>query len=364
MDTAACKNETNFSPKNYNQFYKRFKTTVIVISATAILTAGAATVHYVNEKPLTTEQVAERICPCIVGVIQYRSDRVTESGEGSGIIISSDGYIVTNNHVIEGANKLEVVNSSGKRYQAKTVGRDSRTDLAVIKINATGLRTAKFGDSNACKVGEKVVAVGNPSGLKLAGSVTQGILSAIDRDIDVGNGPMNLLQTDAAINPGNSGGALVNMRGEVIGINSAKISGQGYEGIGFSIPISSARPIIESLIKYGYVKGRVKLGLNCRMIEGVTAKANNLPVGAFVESVDPKSSASMSGIKVGDIITSINNVRVTSTRALLTERDKHKPGDIVTLTVFRRRTSGTLIFNVRLMEDRGYASETEDTAGW
>lgn len=340
------------------------KSVAMALLAVCVVFAAAATFFYIKNRSLTTEQVASRICPCVVGVVQYKNDGVTENGEGSGIVFTSDGYIVTNNHVVEGSDKIEVVSSSGKRYTALKIGRDARTDLAVIKIKANGLKTASFGNSAVCRVGEKVVAIGNPSGLKLAGSVTQGIISAVNRDIDVGNGPMNLLQTDAAINPGNSGGALVDMKGMVIGINSAKISGQGYEGIGFSIPISSARPIIENLIKYGYVKGRVRMGLNCRIIGDVTAKANSIPAGAFVEYVDPKSGAASSGIKAGDIITMLGNKRVTSTSTLLTERDKHKPGEFVTVTVYRRITSGTLIFNLKLTEDKGVYSSNEASAGW
>lgn len=341
----------------------RFKAVVILLSAVIVASAGCAAFFYVRLRPLTTAQVASKVCPCIVGVIQYKSGSVTESGEGSGIIMSQDGYIVTNNHVIEGAGKLEVVTSAGKRYDAKASGSDARTDLAVIKIKASGLKAAEFGDSGKCHVGDQVVAIGNPSGIKLAGSVTQGIISAIDRDIDVGNGPMSLLQTDAAINPGNSGGALVNMRGQVIGINSAKIAQQGFEGIGFSIPVSSAKPIVKSLINYGYVKGRVKLGLSCHILESIAAKANSLPEGAYIEYVDPKSDAARSGVKAGDVITAIDGVDVSSTGALIKQRDSHKPGEYAVLTVYRRSTCGTLILNVKLMEDRGTSSEAT-TAGW
>ena len=339
------------------------KAAVMLSTAAIIVVTGTATVTYVGSRPLTTEQVAAKVCPSVVGVVQYQKNRVSESGEGSGIILSSDGYIVTNNHVVDGACKLEVVTSDGKRYQAKNVGSDVRTDLALIKIKAAGLKTAEFGDSDSCHVGDQVVAIGNPSGLRLAGSVTQGIISATCRNIDVGNGPMNLLQTDAAINPGNSGGALVDMRGRVIGINSAKIAQQGYEGIGFSIPISSARTIISSIIKYGYVKGRVKLGVSCSMLDKESARARYLPYGAYVEYVDPKSGAAKGGVKADDIITAIDNVKITSTGALLAERDRHKPGDKVTLTIYRRSTCGTLIFNVELMEDRG-AAQKGKTAGW
>lgn len=341
----------------------RFKVIAIALSAIVIAALAVIAVTYLRIRPLTTEQVASTVRPCIVGVVQYKKGMVSESGEGSGIIMSQDGYIVTNNHVVNGAYKLEVVTADGKRYNAKQVGSDARTDLAVVKIEASGLKTAEFGDSGKCRVGDQVVAIGNPSGLKLAGSVTQGIISAIDRDIDVGNGPMNLIQTDAAINPGNSGGALINMKGQVIGINSAKIAQQGYEGIGFSIPVSSARPVVSSLIKNGYVKGRVKLGLSCRMLESVTANANNLPSGAYVEYVDPKSGAASSGVKADDIITAIGNVKVTSTSTLVNERDRHKPDDEVTLTIYRRSSCGTLVLNVTLMEDRGTAA-TGTAAGW
>lgn len=343
--------------------YARFKAIVILLSAVVIAAVAVLTVFYVRSRPLTTAQVASKVRPCIVGVVQYHQGMVSAYGEGSGIVVSKDGYIITNNHVVSGAYKLEVVMSDGKRYTAKTVGCDARTDIAVVKIAANGLKTAQLGDSSKCCVGDQVVAIGNPSGLKLAGSVTQGIISAVDRDIDVGNGPMSLFQTDAAINPGNSGGALVNMNGQVIGINSAKIAQQGYEGIGFSIPISSVQPIMNSLMKYGYVKGRVKLGLSCHMLETVTARANKLPSGVYVEYVDPKSNAASSGVKADDIITEIGNVKVTSTGVLLSERDRHKPGENVTLTIYRRSTSGTLIFNVPLMEDRGTATIGK-TAGW
>ncbi len=326
---------------------------IFAVSAAVLITIDICT------RPLTTEQVAAKICPSIVGIVQYQKGAVLESGEGSGIIISSDGYIVTNNHVIDGAYKLEVVCSNGKRYNAKAVGSDARTDLAVVKISGSDFKAASFGNSAKCRVGQQVVAIGNPSGIKLAGSVTQGIISAINRDIDVGNGPMSLIQTDAAINPGNSGGALVNMNGQVIGINSAKIAQQGYEGIGFSIPISSASPIINSIIKYGYVKGRVRLGVSCHTIDAMTANMNNVPRGVYIEHVDPKSSAAANGLKSDDIITAVNGVYVTSTDALIRLRDNQKPGDTVTLTIYRRKTCGTLIINVKLLEDRGIAYKND-----
>lgn len=317
-----------------------------------------------SNKPLSTEQVADNLCQSIVGVIQYQKIKgtVKETGEGSGIIMSSDGFIITNNHVIDGACKIEVVLSSHKKFEAKAVGSDARTDLAVVKISSNGLKPAQFGDSRKCRVGQQVVAIGNPSGLKLAGSVTQGIISAINRDIDVGNGPMSLIQTDAAINPGNSGGALVDMNGRVIGINSAKIAEQGFEGVGFSIPISSAMPVAKSIIKYGYVKGRVKFGFSCRALSSLVASANNLPAGIYIESVDSKSDAAANGVKPDDIITAVNGRPTKTTEALITERDRHKPGDTVALTLYRRQTFGTLIVKVKLAEDRGLSEK--DSNGW
>lgn len=312
---------------------------------------------------LTTEQVSDMILPCVVGVVQYQQGSLTETGEGSGIIMSANGLIITNEHVIDGASKLEVVLRSGKRYQASVVGFDTRTDIAVVKITEKNMRYAQFGDSNQCRVGEKVIAVGNPSGLQLAGSVTQGIISALNRNVDVGNGPMNLIQTDAAINPGNSGGALVNMYGQVIGVNSAKIAQSGYEGLGFSIPIKTAKPVIDSILRYGYVKGRVKFGLSCKEMDSVTAQLNELPVGIYVEYVEPDSSAEKNGVLADDIITAIDGKSVKDTDSLIAERDKHKVGDEVILGIYRRSEKKSLLISLNLIEDRG-AAKTEDKGDW
>jgi serine protease Do len=316
-----------------------------------------------QKQALTTEQAAAKILPCVVGIVQYQTGSLKETGEGSGIIMSAGGLIINNNHVIEGAGKLEVVLRSSKKYVASVIGSDTRTDLAVIKIDAQKLPYAQFGDSDSSRVGEKVIAVGNPSGLQLAGSVTQGIISALNRNVDVGNGPMNLIQTDAAINPGNSGGALVNMYGQVIGINSAKIAQAGYEGLGFSIPIKTAKPVVDSILKYGFVQGRVKFGLSCQEIDSMTAQMNDIPVGIYVKFVEPDSSAGENGILADDIITAIDGKAVTNTENLITERDKHKAGDEVTLTVFRRSAGKTLSVKVALLEDKG-STQASDAGDW
>lgn len=328
----------------------------LLIAAGVLLLAGALTagaLRYARTRPFSTEQVAAQVRPSVVGVVQYRKDMLREAGEGSGIILSANGLIATNCHVVSGASRLVVVCADGKRYEAKLVGADARTDLAVVRIAAAHLRAARLGDSDGCRVGEQVVAIGNPSGLQLAGSVTKGIISAVNRDIDVGNGPMNLLQTDAAINPGNSGGALVDMNGRVIGINSAKIAQVGFEGIGFSIPVSTARPVLESLIRYGYVKGRVKFGITCRAIDALTARAENLPAGLYVASVEAGGSAASHGVKPGDIITALDGAATPTAEALIRERDQHRPGDIVFLTLYRPSTFGMVAAPVTLQEDRG-----------
>lgn len=308
---------------------------------------------------LSTEQVASRILPAVVGIVQYQKGSLSETGEGSGILMSADGDIVTNNHVVEGSNRLDVVLHSGKHYTATLVGTDTRTDLAVIKIAASRLPYAQFGDSKQCRVGEQVIAVGNPSGLELAGSVTQGIISALNRNVDVGNGPMNLIQTDAAINPGNSGGALVNMYGQVIGINSAKIAQTGYEGLGFSIPIRTAKPVVDSILRYGYVKGRTKFGLKCREIDAVTAQVNHIPQGLYIGYVEPGSSADKNGVKPDDIITAVNGQVVKTTDDLISVRDKHKPSDTLQLTIYRRSDNKSYQIPVELLEDKGIIDNTD-----
>ena len=316
---------------------------------------------------LSTEDVASRICPCVVGIVQYRKGSIGESGEGSGIVMSADGLILTNYHVIESAQRLVVVTRGKKEYAASVVGSDTRTDLAVVRIAAQNLPYATFGNASQCRVGEQVVAVGNPSGLQLAGSVTQGIISALNRNVDVGNGPMNLIQTDAAINPGNSGGALVNMYGQVVGINSAKIAQQGYEGLAFSIPVNTAKPVVDSILRYGYVHGRVRFGIACREMDQVTAQANGVPMGVYVDSVDAGGSAQRAGLKADDIILAVNGVRTPTTDALIIERDRHKPGETLRLQVYRRSAPAAgrrFEAAVALEEDRGTAGETAATGGW
>lgn len=295
----------------------------------------------------TIPEIAEQVGPSCVGIINktklspqkyydpftgryfYTSDpnntELVEQGSGSGIIISSDGYIVTNQHVIEGASEILVILNTGDEYTATLVGADSKSDLAVLKINKTGLPAATLGNSETIRVGELAVAIGNPLGQELAGSVTAGVVSAVNRTMTVDNKVYNLIQTDAAINPGNSGGALVNQYGEVIGINTIKLSSDGVEGIGFAIAISEAKPIIDDLINNGYVSGRPLVGI----------KVETTRNGLSVVGVTPGSGAANAGLLVGDLIVKAEDKVIKSTDSLNEIRDTKKPGETLKLSVIR-----------------------------
>lgn len=310
------------------------------------------------EGELTTPEIAKKVAPSVVGIVQYRSNQLASTGEGSGIILTSDGYIVTNAHVISGADSIKVVLSNGDNYEGRLIGSDPKTDLAVIKIEAENLTYAELGDSSAMEVGERVIAIGNPGGLTLAGSVTQGIVSAVDRPVRVTDGyTMNFLQIDAAINPGNSGGALVNAYGQVIGINSQKIAATDYEGIGFAIPTAEAKPIIDDIIAHGRVTGRVKLGITAYAIDEYASRMSGLPSGIRVGSTESGSDIAAKGIVPGDIITAINGEPVASFSDVADALKSFKPGDVVTLDVTRLTSANTRLqsFQVQvvLMEDTG-----------
>jgi serine protease Do len=248
----------------------------------------------------------------------------SQVGEGSGIIISKDGYIMTNYHVVSSADPkrglsnntvLEVFLPDGREAKAVFKGGDEKTDLAVIKIDLKNLPTAVLGSSAGLEVGELAVAIGNPLGMEFAGSVTVGVISALNRTVKIGDRTLNLIQTDAAINEGNSGGALLNSRGEVIGINSAKISASGVEGLGFAIPIDDAKPVIEQLITFGYVRGRPLIGITGREISSIYADYYGVPKGIYVTDVSSGSGAAKAGIKAGDILVGLDGKSLYSSRS-------------------------------------------------
>ena len=298
-----------------------------------------------SEGELTITERAEKVLPSTVGIVSYIQNQQSifggEQSQGSGIIISADGYIVTNEHVISGATSIKVVLQDDSEYNATLVGSDERTDLAVLKIDATGLTLAEFGNSDQMQIGEQVIAIGNPGGLELAGTVTVGYVSAVNRSITTTNGnTVNCVQTDAAINPGNSGGALVNTYGQVIGINSQKIAATDYEGIGFAISINEAQPIINDLIQYGYVRGRVVMGITMQMIDQTYAAIYGYQPGIGVVSVEAGSPAEEAGLVAGDIITAIDGQSITTQEELNSLLEQYSPGDTITLTVYRQSVRG------------------------
>ena len=285
---------------------------------------------------LSTVEIAKRVRSSVVGIAQYSAfNTFTPSGQGSGIIINSDGYIVTNAHVVEGATGINVELDNDETYAAKLIGIDTKTDLAVIKIEAENLVAAEFGNSDALQVGERVIAIGNPGGATLAGSVSQGIVSGVNRTLNDGNHTSTYIQTDAAINPGNSGGALVNEYGQVVGINSAKVAAVDYEGIGFAIPVSEAKPIIDQLLQYGYVKGRAKLGITGQVINEALSQINGIPVGVYIWSIDPTSELAGKNVTQGDIIIAIDGQKITDISDISAVLKTKAPGDVVTLTLYR-----------------------------
>lgn len=291
------------------------------------------------------------------GSTSEESGSLSPAGEGSGVITSSDGYIMTNAHVVESASALKVVLNNGKSYEAKLIGSDTVTDLALIKINATGLTAAEFGDSSNLKIGDEVVAIGNPGGSELVSSATFGNVSALNRTITDENGySRECIQTDAAINPGNSGGALVNMYGQVVGINSSKLTqvgGTSAEGLGFAIPINDAQPIISSLKQYGYVKDRAVLGISGRMIDSVTARIYGLSSTGFVIQKITSTELTKAGVTVGDMITKIDDTTVASSGTITSIVSKKKAGDTVKLTLLSLQTGKTTTVSVKLTAQTG-----------
>lgn len=314
---------------------------------------------------LSTTEVVDKVMPSVVGVASTfsyqssgfggwfgggQSQEQNVSGTGTGIIMSADGFIITNAHVIYEsdyggkASKVSVVLSSDSgydqtEYEATIVGYDVEADLAVLKIDAKNLVPAEFGDSDKLKVGELAIAIGNPLGFELFGSVTCGIISALNREVTINENTMNLIQTDAAINSGNSGGPLINSSGQVIGINSAKLSSNysstTIEGLGFAIPITEAKAIINDLINYGYVTGKPQIGIGAADVSETQSRMYNIPVGVYVSEIYEGGAADQGGIKKGDVIIAVNGETIKTYEELNAIKNKFKAGDKITLTVTR-----------------------------
>lgn len=275
---------------------------------------------------ITTESVANDM---------FMRQYITE-GAGSGVIISTDGYIATNNHVIEGASKITVRLTDGKEYEAKLIGTDAQTDVAVIKIDGVTLDAVTLGDSSQLTVGDTAIAIGNPLG-ELGGTVTNGIISALDREIVLENQTMTLLQTNAAINPGNSGGGLFNDKGELIGLVVAKSGGSNIEGLGFAIPANVVKEVVNSIINVGYVQGRPVLGVSVVNINSaqMAYQYGVNRMGIYVAGLTEGTKAEKSGLKVGDCIMAVNDKEIASTSDLTKTLQSHQVGEKVKVTISR-----------------------------
>lgn len=294
-----------------------------------------------SKSAISAEEIIAKNSP---SVVEIRTESVArdgwlnnfvKQGAGSGVIINKNGYIVTNNHVIEGAQKITVALKNGKGYSAKLIGRDPETDLAILRINATGLRPAEFGESSKLQMGQFVVAIGNPLG-QLGGTATAGIVSSLNRRITIDGKEMELLQTDASINPGNSGGGLFDNYGNLIGIVVAKSSGNNIEGIGFAIPIDKAKPIIDSMIKNGKLPPQPRVGIMIsNVLDESMAREMNLPKpGVYVAKVLTQN-AKASGIREGDRIIALEGKRIKDSQSFIKEINGYKVGQTVKITVER-----------------------------
>ncbi len=307
---------------------------------------------------LPVPEIVEKVSPSVVGVTSLLSGGTSY---GTGFVISEDGYIVTNYHVIDGAQKITVafsVSDDDNEYDAELIGGDEQTDIAVLKIEKDGLTAVEFGKSSDLIVGELAIAIGNPMGSELSGTVTAGIISALNRSLTIEERKMNLIQTDASINNGNSGGPLINSYGQIVGITSAKIASYYADGLGFAIPIDEALPIISDLIEYGYVKGRPIIGISGEDITEVYAQYYDVPQGFYVAAVTEDGPAEKAGVKVGDIVIGIESQLVNSIDEFNEIKAKYKAGDTITISVYRDKE--IIDLKVTLAEDTSAIDKDND----
>lgn len=302
-----------------------------------------------KDEGLATTDIYEKVNPSVVNITTYGSQSISAISNGTGIVMTEDGYIITNAHVVEGGTSVNVVFADDTNANGRIIGLDTTTDLAVVKVEKRGLVPAEFGDSTALKMGERVVAIGNAGGL--SGTITQGIISGLNRDLGDGARSLELIQVDAAINPGNSGGPLINRFGQVVGINSSKIAAVNYEGIGFAIPISEALPIIENIVDYGYVKGRAVLGISIVELNSTNGPINGLPSkGVCIVEFNEGCKMQKEGVQLRDVIVQTNGREIITSDDLLEELDKCSPGDFINLVIFRAYDNSTFSVDVELIE--------------
>ena len=334
-------------------------------SGTSASTSDSAPTLQINSKPesdssnssdnydtadgMAGEDIYKKVNPSVVSVISTTAEG---TGSGSGVIMSKDGYIITNNHVVEGAQSVSVQLSDSSSLDATIVGTDEQTDLAVIKVeSSTDLTPAEFGDSDQLEPGEYAYAIGSPGGVQFANTITGGRISAINRDLTVNDRVMSLIQTDASINNGNSGGALINKYGQVVGITSAKLSGNAFgsatvEGMGFAIPINTAKDIVDELIQNGYVSGRPSIGITGRNVSSQDGSIS----GVQVYSIDSRAKAASEGLKVGDVITAVNGTPTPTMDEVNTVKADKKAGDKLTLSVYRISEDKTINLTITLTD--------------
>ena len=334
-------------------------------SGTSASTSDSAPTLQINSKPtsdssnssdnydtadgMAGEDIYKKVNPSVVSVISTTSEG---TGSGSGVIMSKDGYIITNNHVVDGAQSVSVQLSDGTSLDAEIIGTDEQTDLAVIKVTPTSdLTAAEFGDSDELEPGEYAYAIGSPGGVQFANTITGGRISAINRDLTVNDRVMTLIQTDASINNGNSGGALINKYGQVVGITSAKLSGNAFgsatvEGMGFAIPINTAKDIVDELIQNGYVSGRPSIGITGQNVESADGKVS----GVQVYSIDSRAKAADEGLQVGDVITAVDGTPTPDMDKVNELKQDKKAGDKLTLSVYRISTGKTLNITITLTD--------------
>ena len=302
------------------------------------ITASPQSLENIADVPgaVSWQEIYEKVMPSVVSITCY-DGRSTSSG--TGVIMDAGGYIITNAHVVEDALDIQVLLTDGRELQAKCVGADMLSDLAVLRVSATGLVPAEFGDSDRLRVGDEVVAIGDPLGVELRGTMTNGIISGINRDIKSGNRTLTLMQTTAALNTGNSGGPLVNCYGQVVGINTMKIgdyaSDSGVEGLGFAIPITAVQSVLEQLANQGYVAGRPDLGLTGQAVSTFYQFYYRMPAGILITAVDPDSDAAAQGLRRGDILMTLDGKQLVTMDVLEEIVYASAPGDQLKATVYR-----------------------------
>lgn len=380
-DTIVENTTTDIAPKpqkHKNNGLKVFIAIIAVVVAVAVIASvgyfangnnsgsGTGISTNINKKPTdveltTAQEVYYSITDTVVGIMIY-SPASGSVAYASGVVYTADGYIVTNDHIYSEIAKpsFKVRLYNGQIYDAKYVAGDTRSDLAVLKIDASGLKAAKFADVQELLVGEQVITVGYPAGIYEAPIMTSGTISSVGRRITSSSTSYSnkFIQTDAAINPGNSGGALVNMFSQVVGITSSKLAGTDYDRIGFAIPANTVVKIADSLINHGHVEGRARLGITYQEVDLVTAEVNNCPSGLKVASVSEESDLHGKNISENDIITHINDEKITNSAVALDIIDASKPGDVVRLTVYKAGTGKTLTLTATMLNDPGSSSYT------